>query len=68
MELRNENKLTERSLIIMYNDLVEEYDETQEKYDRETNHSTETEEQHKWNKFVKAEIDRHQEYSNYHDF
>ena len=68
VKLRNENKLTERSLNIMYNDLVEEYDQTQNKYDRETNHSTETEEQHKWNKFVKAEIDKLQEYSNYREF
>ena len=68
VQLRNENKLTEKNLNHMYNGLIEDYDAIQDKYDLDTNHSTETEEQQKWNKFVKEELFKLQAYANYREF
>lgn len=66
--LRAKNQLTERNLNELYHMLVEEYDEIQDKYDEETNHSINTREQTDWNKYIATELNELSKYSAYTEY
>lgn len=67
-ELRKEDKLNEKNILKIYNRLVNEYDEFQDEYDDETNHSTIASAQKQWNASIKNEIDKLDAYANYIEY
>lgn len=67
-ELRKRNKLNERNLQNLYDSLVEEYDNFQDVYDDETNHSTIASAQQRWNSDITKEINKLSGFANYTEF
>jgi hypothetical protein len=68
VDLRSKGRLTEKNLEIAYNNLVQQYDEFQDRYDRETEHSTVVAKQREWNTKIRQELNRFAEYSNYSEY
>jgi hypothetical protein len=68
VRLRSEGKLTEGNLEKVYNRLIQEYGEFQDRYDKETDHSTIASKQREWNSKIRRELDRLQPYANYVEF
>ena len=67
-ELRKRNNLNERNLQSLYDSLVEEYDRFQDEYDDETNHSTVSSAQQRWNSNISKELDKLNGFANYTEF
>jgi hypothetical protein len=66
--LRSEGKLTENNLEEVYNRLIREYGEFQDRYDKETDHSTIASKQREWNSKIRRELERLQPYADYVEF
>jgi multimeric flavodoxin WrbA len=68
MLMRKKGQLNERNLKKVLNELMVEYDETQDRYDDETNHSTDGLKQQKWNKKIANALHEFAKYANYKEF
>ena len=68
LELRDEAKLNKRAIQRIQSKFEKQYADYQDLYDKETDHSTIGNEQRKWNRKVKNELDDLEEYSDYHSF
>ena len=68
LQLRKDNMLNESNLKRLYDYLIEEYDDLQEKYDAETGHSTEAEQQKRWNKMIGSALKKHEDYAGYREY
>lgn len=66
--LRNSNRLTIKNINKVYSKLDKQYSNYQERYDEDTDHSTNGEQQSLWNKKVKKQLAAMSRYSNYHKF
>lgn len=66
--LRKSGSLNERTLNKLLYKLRDEYDATQDKYDKDTNHSTNGERQVEWNRKIKLELEKHELYADYKEF
>lgn len=66
--LRDRGQLSERNLKTVYDKLVRQYDEFQDRYDRETDHSTEVRNQKQWNAKIRTELNKLSDYANYKEF
>ncbi len=66
--MRKKGQLNERNLKKVLNELMVEYDETQDRYDDETNHSTDGLKQQKWNKKIANALHEFAKYANYREF
>ncbi|MEJ2593992.1 MAG: DUF922 domain-containing protein [bacterium] len=63
--LRAKKRLNEKNLQKLYNSLVKEYDAFQDRYDRETKHSTVGGAQKQWNERIKNDLDRLAAFADY---
>ncbi len=63
--LRAKDRLNEKNLQKLYDSLVKEYDEFQDRYDRETKHSTVGGKQKEWNERISKELDRLAAFADY---
>ena len=68
VRLRSRGQLTENSLEIVYDDLIEQYDMFQDRYDEETDHSTIASKQREWNTKIRLELQRLSDYADYDEF
>ncbi len=68
LTLRSSGRLNERTINRLHSKLEKQYYNYQDKYDKETEHSTNRVEQYYWGKHVKAEIEAMSGYSNYRSF
>lgn len=68
VRLRSRGQLTENSLEIVYDDLIEQYDQFQDRYDKETDHSTIASKQQEWNTKIRLELQRLSDYAYYDEF
>jgi len=68
VKLRKSNRLTEKSLEKIYNELVEEYNDYQDIYDAQTGHSTKTMKQLEWNNRVAADLNSLAHFANYKEY
>ena len=66
--LRKSGSLNERTLKKLLNELRIEYDAMQDRYDAETNHSTNGKKQREWNERIMLALDKHSAYANYKEF
>ena len=66
--LRKKDKLSEKNLEIVYDSLIEEYDKFQDRYDKETDHSTIGSKQKEWESKIRIELDRLSGYADYTEF
>lgn len=65
--LRESGSLNERTLKKTLNNLIAEYDRMQDRYDRETGHSTNLLKQKEWNEKIRIALRKHQQYANYRE-
>lgn len=63
--LRKSGSLNERTLKKLLYKLRDEYDAMQDRYDAETNHSTNGKKQREWNEWIKLALYNHSVYANY---
>jgi len=68
LELRNSGKISKRSIDRIQSKYEKQYSDYQDLYDKETDHSTNGDEQRKWNKKIKRELNELSDYSDYHSF
>ena len=68
VELRQKNKLTQQRLEKLYYSLTKKYEETQDLYDAETDHSTNGNKQREWNLAIKNKLQELSVYSDYKEF
>ena len=68
LDLCNFGKLNNRTIKRLHSKLEKQYSNYQDKYDKETEHSTNRVEQFYWSKHVKAELEAMSGYSNYRSF
>lgn len=68
LDLRRKNKLTPKSLEKKLNQMIEEYDNFQNRYDAETNHSTNITKQAEWYRHIKRELYLTTPYANYKEY
>lgn len=66
--LRKSGSLTERTLKKTLHQVRDDYDTMQNRYDAETNHSTDSKKQKEWNAKIKHALDQHAAYANYKEF
>jgi len=66
--LRKNEMLTERNLKKLLKELMVEYDQTQDRYDHETNHSTDGKKQAVWNQKIAKALQDYQQYADYREF
>ena len=68
LDLRRKNNLTQDALEALYYKLTEEYEQTQDVYDAETNHSTNGNKQREWNVAISKAIIELAAYAEYKEF
>lgn len=68
LSLRYTNRLSIRNINRVYSKLEKQYSNYQDKYDQETDHSTNGQQQRNWNKKVKRQLGAMSKYSNYKSF
>ncbi|MCF6170598.1 MAG: DUF922 domain-containing Zn-dependent protease [Bacteroidales bacterium] len=68
LSLRNADRLNKRTIQRLHAKFEKQYANYQDKYDKETNHSTRGGEQRKWNEKIKKELDELAEFAGYHEF
>ena len=68
LQLRKNGGLTFESLDKTLDRLREEYERVQDRYDLETDHSTNTEAQHRWERMVVEELKRMDHFAAYKEF
>ena len=68
LELKKDGKFNAKSIEILYTRMEKEFDEYQDLYDGETDHSTNGEMQRKWNDYVHSELNRLNDYAGYWKF
>ena len=61
-------KMNDKNVEAMYNKMVRDYNEYQDLYDLETDHSTNEKKQQEWNEKVKYELAALENYSSYQSF
>lgn len=66
--LRKNEMLNERNLKKLLTELMEEYDQTQDRYDDETNHSTDGKRQAAWYKKIMQALQEYQQFADYREF
>ena len=66
--LRNRDKLNKRNIQRLQSEFEKQYADYQDLYDKETDHSTNGNEQRKWNKKIKRELNELSDYTDYHIF
>lgn len=66
--LRKSGSLNERTLKKTLNKVRDEYDAMQDRYDDETNHSTDGVKQREWNERIEHALKQHAAYSDYKEF
>ena len=68
VDLRKRGQLTEKNLGKTLKKLRDEYDQVQEKYDRETSHSMNSEKQVEWRQRIDNALKRYSNYADYTEF
>lgn len=68
LKLRKQGRLNQKNIERLQSRLEEEYDEYQDLYDFETDHSVNTKMQVYWNKKIKHELEELSAFANYHNF
>ena len=68
LSLINSNKLSQRNIDKIQSKLEKQYSNYQKAYDKETNHSINVNEQRRWEKKVKNELEKLSGYSDYTSF
>ncbi len=68
ISLRNSNRLSIHNINRVYSKLENQYSKYQDRYDEETDHSTNGQQQRLWNKKVKRQLASMSSYSNYNRF
>lgn len=68
VELRQKNKLTQERLEKLYYSFTKKYEDTQDMYDAETDHSTNGNKQREWNSAIKNKLQELSVYSDYKEF
>lgn len=68
ISLRNSNRLSIKNINKVYLKLEKQYSNYQDKYDEETDHSTNGQQQRLWNKKIKKQLAAMSGYSNYRKF
>lgn len=66
--LRKSGSLTERTLKKTLDKIRDDYDAMQDRYDDETNHSTDGVKQLEWNEKIELALQQHNAYSDYKEF
>jgi len=66
--LRKKGELTERTLTKTLKKLRNEYDDTQDRYDEETNNSTNRSKQHEWERRIHEALAENAVYAHYKEF
>ena len=66
--LRKSNRLSIKNINKVYSKLDKQYSNYQDKYDEDTDHSTNVDQQRLWNKKVKKQLAAMSRYSNYYKF
>ena len=68
LELRKSGKINKWSIDKIQSKYEKQYSDYQDLYDKETDHSTNGDEQRKWNKKIKKELNELSDYSDYQHF
>jgi|GEM_PF-222131 hypothetical protein len=68
LTLRRSNRLSIRNINRVYLKLEKQYSNYQDRYDKETDHSTNGQQQLNWNNKIKRQLGAMSKYSNYHKF
>jgi len=68
LELKEEGNFNEYSVEQLYAEMETEFDEYQDLYDDETDHSTNGEMQRYWDDYILSELERLSEYAGYYEF
>ena len=68
LALRDGGRLNKRTIHRLHNKFEKQYANYQDLYDKETEHSTNGDEQRKWNKKIRNELEVLSEYAGYHSF
>lgn len=68
LDLGNKGRLNQKTIQQVQTKFEKQYDDYQDLYDKQTDHSTNGKEQRRWNQKVKQALDDYAEYANYHDF
>lgn len=66
--LRKKGRLNQRTMQQIQTKFVKQYDDYQDLYDKQTDHSTNGDEQRRWNRKIERELKELSAYANYHQF
>ena len=68
LELKETGKFNEYTIARLYDKMESEFDEYQDLYDDETDHSTNGKMQRNWDEFIQTELEKMSEYAGYWEF